>query len=156
MTEVIIQGFLGRDAVVRSTEKGSKFLSFTLGSNDFFNGEQKTQWFDCVWFDYNEKMVEYLKKGSGLNVVGMLDCEVDITEDGKAYIRRRVNVHYLTFSSTITKKDEEGTSQEAETPKVTKAATKSTKTPPSDEEISVGNSTKKFSAEADMNSDLPF
>ena len=46
MTEVIIQGFLGRDAVKRETEKGGKFLSFTVFSNDFVSGKQKEQWFD--------------------------------------------------------------------------------------------------------------
>ena len=45
MTEVFIQGFLGRDAAVRETEKGGKFLSFTVCSNDFVAGKQKEQWF---------------------------------------------------------------------------------------------------------------
>ena len=160
MTEVIIQGFLGRDAAVRETEKGGKFLSFTVCSNDFVAGKQKEQWFDCIWFDHNDKMVEYLKKGSCVNVIGTLDADIEKGEDGKSYIRRRVTVHFVTFASSNKSKDEtqKKTVEEAEqTVKATKQTVKTVKTPPVDEEISVGaTKSKKFSAEQDDASDLPF
>ena len=161
MTEVIIQGFLGRDAAVRETEKGGKFLSFTVCSNDFVAGKQKEQWFDCIWFDYNDKMVEYLKKGSCVNVVGTLDADIEKGDDGKSYIRRRVTVHFVTFASSSKAKEEaqQGAvvESEQEAP-VAKQTAKATKTPPADDEITVGvNKTKKFSVEEQNdNSDLPF
>jgi single-stranded DNA-binding protein len=160
MTEVIIQGFLGRDAAVRETEKGGKFLSFTVCSNDFVAGKQKEQWFDCIWFDHNDKMVEYLKKGSCVNVVGTLDADIEKGDDGKSYIRRRVTVHFVTFASSSKAKEEVQQENTAEPVKETapKEAVKATKTPPADDEITVGvNKTKKFSAEEQNdNSDLPF
>ena len=160
MTEVIIQGFLGRDAAVRETEKGGKFLSFTVCSNDFVAGKQKEQWFDCIWFDHNDKMVEYLKKGSCVNVVGTLDADIEKGDDGKSYIRRRVTVHFVTFASSSKTKDEaqQENTAEPETETVSKQTVKTTKTPPADDEITVGvNKTKKFSVEEQNdNSDLPF
>ncbi len=160
MTEVIIQGFLGRDAAVRETEKGGKFLSFTVCSNDFVAGKQKEQWFDCIWFDHNDKMVEYLKKGSCVNVVGTLDADIERGDDGKSYIRRRVTVHFVTFASSSKTKEEAQQENTAEPVKETvpKQTVKTTKTPPADDEITVGvNKTKKFSVEEQNdNSDLPF
>jgi single-stranded DNA-binding protein len=160
MTEVIIQGFLGRDAAVRETEKGGKFLSFTVCSNDFVAGKQKEQWFDCIWFDHNDKMVEYLKKGSCVNVVGGLDADIEKGDDGKSYIRRRVTVHFVTFAASSKAKEDAQQSAATEPEQevqVTKQTSKATKTPPADEEITVGVAkTKKFSAEEDNNSDLPF
>ena len=160
MTEVFIQGFLGRDSAVRETEKGGKFLSFTVCSNDFVAGKQKEQWFDCIWFDYNDKMVEYLKKGSCVNVVGTLDADIEKGDDGKSYIRRRVTVHFVTFAASSKAKEEAQQGAVAEPEQEATVATqtaKATKTPPADEEITVGATrTKKFSAEEDNNSDLPF
>ena len=138
---------------MRETEKGGKFLSFTVCSNDFVAGKQKEQWFDCIWFDHNDKMVEYLKKGSCVNVVGTLDADIEKGDDGKSYIRRRVTVHFVTFAASSKSKEEAQQEAVAE-PKQT---AKATKTPPADEEITVGvTKTKKFSAELDNNSDLPF
>ena len=99
MTEVFIQGFLGRDCTVQESANGSKFVSLVVGSNDFVKGVQKTQWFDCTQFNYNDKMVEHLKKGSAVNVIGQLDVENETGKDGVSYIRRRVTVHNLTFNS---------------------------------------------------------
>ena len=160
MTEVIIQGFLGRDAAVRETEKGGKFLSFTVCSNDFVAGKQKEQWFDCIWFDHNDKMVEYLKKGSCVNVVGTLDADIEKGDDGKSYSRRRVTVHFVTFAASSKAKEEtqqEAVAEPEQAVAAPKQTAKTTKTPPADEEITVGASkTKKFSVELDNNSDLPF
>ena len=156
MTEVIIQGFLGRDAAVRETEKGGKFLSFTVCSNDFVAGKQKEQWFDCIWFDHNDKMVDYLKKGSCVNVVGTLDADIEKGDDGKSYIRRRVTVHFVTFAASTKTKDEtvQETVQVAQP--TAKATVKATATPPSDEEISVNTAKKTLTVDDENNSDLPF
>lgn len=160
MTEVFIQGFLGRDAAVRETEKGGKFLSFTVCSNDFVAGKQKEQWFDCIWFDHNDKMVDYLKKGSCVNVVGTLDADIEKGDDGKSYIRRRVTVHFVTFAASTKTKDEAAQEPaQVEQPAAkaaTKPAAKSTPTPPSDEELSVGNAKKTLTVDDENNMDLPF
>ena len=107
MNSIFITGFLGRDSASRETAKGGKFLSFTVGCNDFVNGTEKTQWFDCIWFNYNTNIAEHLKKGSGVIVVGSLDVDLETAEDGKTYIRRKVNVHNVTFNSSGKKEDGE-------------------------------------------------
>ena len=156
MTEVIIQGFLGRDAAVRETEKGGKFLSFTVCSNDFVAGKQKEQWFDCIWFDHNDKMVDYLKKGSCVNVVGTLDADIEKSDDGKSYIRRRVTVHFVTFAASAKTKDETVQETVQVAHPAAKATVKATATPPSDEEISVNTAKKTLTVDDENNSDLPF
>lgn len=159
MTEIFLQGFLGRDAAVRETEKGSKFLSFTVCSNDFVAGKQKEQWFDCIWFDYNDKMSDYLKKGSGVNVVGTLDADLEKGEDGKTYIRRRVTVHFVSFSASGKNKEDATQVAEEAAPVASKPASskKTTVTPPADEEILVGVGKKQQQPQIEEdNSDLPF
>ena len=158
MTLITIQGNLGRDSVERDTEKGGKFLSFTVCSNDFIGGKQKEQWFDCTWFNYNANMVQYLKKGSNVIVSGSLDADLEVGADGNTYIRRRVNVHYVTFASNGKKDENSQTPQNVgQTEQVKKATTTSAVTPPSDEEVSVGNlPNKKVVKENVNNSDLPF
>lgn len=149
MTEVFIQGFLGRDCTVQESANGSKFLSLVVGSNDFVKGVQKTQWFDCTQFNYNDKMVEHLKKGSAVNVIGQLDVENETGKDGVSYIRRRVTVHNLTFNSSGSKPQGEET-KETTAPEKKKAVT-----PPSDAELNKKVTATKPEPVGDT-SDLPF
>lgn len=155
MTEVFIQGHLGKDAQAKETQKGNKFAVLAVGSTDFIGGEQKTQWFDCLWFDYNQKMMEHLKKGSGVNVVGALDVYLETGQNGTTYIRRRVFVHNITFNSngSRSKQDETNTNVSVGTRSV---GVKEVNTPPSDVEVAQAKPTQKFSAVADDESDLPF
>ena len=141
MTEVFIQGFLGRDCTIQEGSNGTKFLSIAVGSSDFVKGTQKTQWFDCVWFGYNEKMVEYLKKGANVIAVGQLDVEMETGKDGATYIRRRVNVHSLSFVHTSNKQQgEDGETKQVQT--APQQTTKTVPTPPSDDEINVTSGKK--------------
>lgn len=160
MTEVIIQGFLGRDAATHEIEKGGRFLSFTVCSNEYVAGKQKDQWFDCVWFDFNDKMAEYLKKGSCVNVVGSLDADLEVGRDGKSYIRRKVTVHHVAFASSSKSKDEAAQTQdEKQTAQEKTGSEVSTDTvPPSDSELSTGSKKQKkvFASEDLTNNDLPF
>ena len=157
MTEVFIQGFLGRDCTIQEGANGTRFLSIAVGSSDFVKGTQKTQWFDCVWFGYNEKMVEYLKKGANVIAVGQLDVEIETGKDGATYIRRRVNVHSLSFVHTSNK--QQGEDGEAKPTQTTTQTTRTTATPPSDDEINVTSSKKPVATKPEPigdDSDLPF
>lgn len=100
MVRVEIIGNLGRDSAVIESKNGGKFLTLTVAAREFVGGEEKTQWFDCVWFNYNEKMVPFLKKGSGIYVAGTLHVENEIGNDGATYLRRKVSADYVTFNST--------------------------------------------------------
>lgn len=157
MNSIFITGFLGRDSASRETAKGGKFLSFTVGSNDFVNGNEKTQWFDCIWFNYNTNMAEHLKKGASVVVVGSLDVDLETADDGKTYIRRKVNVHNVTFNSSGKKEEGEAAPEKPATKTQPDAPSpKKTSTPPADEELVVTTEKKKFEAEESTNSDLPF
>ena len=72
----VFEAFLGRDAVIRETQKGGKFLSFPVCINIYSNGEDKAQWYDVTWFNFNENIAQHLKKGSCVDFFGNIESEV--------------------------------------------------------------------------------
>ena len=151
MTEVFIQGFLGRDCLLRETKDGVKFATFPVCSNEFISGKEKTQWFDCMWYEYNPKLAEYLKKGYGVNVIGTLDVYTEEGEDKKVYVRRRVIVHHVTFALSPKSKDDRGQDKAAK-PQVQHEEV--VDVAPVD--VASGVNTAKFDQPADIDSELPF
>ncbi|MCX7383918.1 MAG: single-stranded DNA-binding protein [Alphaproteobacteria bacterium] len=81
VNKVILVGRLGKDPEVRSTQAGSKIVSFTLATSETWNdrasGERKerTEWHRIVIF--NDKLGEiaekYLRKGRSVYVEGALE-----------------------------------------------------------------------------------
>jgi len=148
---------MGRDAAVRETKNGNKFVSLTVGVNGRVNGIDKSSWYDIMWFNYSENMVQHLKKGSSVIVTGELDADIEVGSDGVARCRRNVMADSVTFNST-NKQQQDGDATQAASKKTTTPTTKkNTPEPPSDEEISVVSkpATKKIEVESD-DSELPF
>ena len=98
MNKFLIEGRLGKDAEVRESN-GSKFLSLTVAENQFVDKEKKTFWYDVICFNYNEKLVQYYKKGSVLFVTGQLTTDVETGKDGVARCRRKIVADALDFLS---------------------------------------------------------
>ncbi len=71
MNGVIIAGHLGVDAEVRYTPDGQKIVSFRMATNIRKKGQDKTIWWNVtIWGDRFDRIVPYLKKGSGVIVWG--------------------------------------------------------------------------------------
>lgn len=98
MNKIMIIGNLGKDAEVRETANGSKFISFSIADNEFFKGERRTYWYDVMSFNFNEKMLQYYKKGSSLVVTGTLVCDMEVGKDGVARCRRSLTADSIEFS----------------------------------------------------------
>ena len=109
MNKFILEGRLGRDAEVRETANGGKFLSLTVVENVFVNNEKKPYWYDVSCFNYNEKLVQYYKKGSLLFLTGQLTCDLVTRKDGTQDIRRSVKADSIDFPESGKSKDENET-----------------------------------------------
>lgn len=113
MNKFILEGRLGRDAEIRETANGGKFLSLTVVENVFENNEKKPYWYDVSCFNYNEKLVQYYKKGSLLFLTGQLTCNLVTRKDGAQDIRRSIKADSIDFPESGKSKDENETSASA-------------------------------------------
>ena len=100
MEKITLIGRLGRDASVKETQQGTRFLTFTMAGDAFVRGENRTHWYDITSFDPNryKNMLKYLTKGSSVTVVGDLDADLDEGRDGVTRIRRRVSADSIQFT----------------------------------------------------------
>ena len=102
MEKITLIGRLGRDASVKETQQGTKFLTFTMACDAYVRGENRTHWYDVTSFDPNryKNMLKYLTKGSSVTVVGDLDADIEEGRDGVVRCRRRVSADSVQFTPT--------------------------------------------------------
>lgn len=85
MINVNFIGRLGRDAEVHSAQNGGQFISMNVAT-DVFNPQTKQN--DTIWLrvtdgsDRTMKMLQYLKKGTMLNIVGELRTSIYNGQNG--------------------------------------------------------------------------
>lgn len=113
MNKVFIEGRLGRNAEVRETTNGKKFVRFTVAVN-WRKGKDKddrTTWYDVTSFNpsYTGNLVQYLKSGSPVIVVGDLEPEMNEGKDGRMYMNLSVRANSIEFPRLANKKDENNT-----------------------------------------------
>ena len=84
MTIVHLAGHLGADPEVRTTPSGQKVTTFRLAVNSRKGKEDVTVWWKVtIWGDQFDRMMPYIKKGSGLMIVGeMSPPELYVDRDG--------------------------------------------------------------------------
>lgn len=93
---VNVVGRLGKDAEVINGQKG-QFLSFSLATDEFKNGERGTTWLRVN--SNNVKMAEWLKKGKMVNVIGTETVRTYQDKNGSTQVARDVNAVSLEFVS---------------------------------------------------------
>ena len=92
MNTICLLGRLVRDPETRYTQSGKAVANFTLAVNRQFDRD-KTDFINCAaWGKTAEVIVQYLRKGNQLGVVGELNID---NIDGKYYTK--VNVRNITF-----------------------------------------------------------
>ena len=73
VNKIILVGNLGRDPELRVGQSGASFCRFSLAVTEKYNGEDRTEWFNCVAFSKLAEVVsKYLKKGRQVYVEGRL------------------------------------------------------------------------------------
>jgi single-strand DNA-binding protein len=79
INRVEIQGFLGRDAEVKSFESGRKLVNLRVATNEsYMNGKGEwvtsTTWHNVsMWMNKKDEELDFLKKGTMIAVTGKLN-----------------------------------------------------------------------------------
>ena len=101
MINVEFIGRLGADSEIRETKNGKKMVSFRVATDDFNGGERTTTWVNVMWTsDRAIKMQEYLKKGSHVDVRGVLRTSLYKTKAGESAISHDVFADRVDFVSS--------------------------------------------------------
>ena len=100
MMYVSINGRLGADAEIKTSQKGNQFLSMRVASNDFVGGEKITTWVNVLWSGERAlKMAEYMKKGSSIIVHGVPKFSTYNTKNGETAVSVDVFADRVDFDS---------------------------------------------------------
>jgi single-strand DNA-binding protein len=94
VNKVEIQGFLGKDAVVRTFESGRTLINMSVATSESYQNQANewvtnTIWHNIVlWKNKSEEQYDFLKKGKKIAVVGKLN--------NRKYTDKEGNVKYIT------------------------------------------------------------
>jgi single-strand DNA-binding protein len=97
---VHLAGHLGKDPETRFTPSGQKVTTFTIATNHRKGKEDITIWVRVtVWGDRFDKMLSYLKKGSGVVVTGRMNPPSSYTDkEGRTQVSLEVTAEMIEFS----------------------------------------------------------
>lgn len=99
MNYVQVAGHVGKDPEVRFTPDGKKVTTFSVATNKKKKGQDITIWYRVtVWGDQFEKLMPYIKKGSGVVVVGDLEARLYTDKEGRPQISLEVSAWNIGFS----------------------------------------------------------
>lgn len=99
MQKIFIMGRLVKDAVTRATSNGRTFASFSVAVNTKINGDE-TFYYDVIWFNYSEKMLSYLTRGTPVIVNGDFSAKNEVSSaNGQTYLRLRIFADSVSFPS---------------------------------------------------------
>jgi len=97
-TIIHVMGRLGKDPETRVTASGQKVTSFSVASNTRRQGEDHTVWYRVTVFGERlDKMMSFLKKGSGVHVVGTFDARTYQDKEGKTQVSLEVIAEHISF-----------------------------------------------------------
>lgn len=107
MKQITIDGRLGKDAVLGTTQNGRQYLRFSLANSTYSKNEgEKTEWFDVTTYD--DFTIKYrqnvLKKGSYVIVTGTWKSETSV-KDSKVWLNHYVNATDINVPNLGTKKE---------------------------------------------------
>ena len=100
MNLIHIAGHLGADPEVRFTSSGQKVTTFRVAARVRRGGADETIWWRVtVWGEQYDKMIAYLKKGSGIMVVGEMNKpEIFTDREGRPQVSVSVTAVHIMFS----------------------------------------------------------
>ena len=156
MKTLIVDGRLGRDAEIKTTKGGTKYVKFTMANNEFEHGEVVTTWYDVVTYsDFTiEHQANILKTGTFVQVVGTPSEDVNQSKDGRCFLNHSIMAINIDIPSFKKKSEDE---QEVST---YTASTKQTKTVIEEKQVEVKEEPKInvgiVTDEGESDDDLPF
>lgn len=94
MNSISIDGRLGKDPEPKTLPSGKTVVNFSIAHNQ---SKENTDWFDCTAWDRSaEFIVQYFRKGDGINVEGSLRKEY-WDKDGEKREKVIINVGRVSF-----------------------------------------------------------
>jgi len=97
---VHVAGHLGKDPETRFTANGQKVTTFSLAVNQRKGKEDVTVWVRVtIWGDRFDKMLSFIKKGSGLIVTGKLNPPTTyVDKEGRTQVALELTAEMVEFS----------------------------------------------------------
>lgn len=82
MIKTFLTGRLGKDAVVNTLESGKKVINYSVAVTIGYGDNASTLWVDCSQWSEKTGLVEYLKRGTQVAVMGEPSIRVYNKNDG--------------------------------------------------------------------------
>ncbi|HSK94600.1 MAG TPA: single-stranded DNA-binding protein [Candidatus Angelobacter sp.] len=106
MNKVMLVGRLTRDPELRSLPSGKKVATFTVATNEYRGGGQRTEYHPCVaWDRLAEICGQFLSKGQLVDVEGRLQTRQWDDDAGKRHWKTEVVAASLEMLSGRSKKE---------------------------------------------------
>lgn len=98
MINVNFMGRLGADAELKTSKGGKQFVSMRIATDEFKNGERGTTWINVSYYaEKGTKMLEFLKKGSAVSVIGVETVGTYQSKNGETMVSRDVIADRVDF-----------------------------------------------------------
>ena len=99
MNLVILHGNVGKDFELKKTANDVPFVNLTIATNEYSNGEKKTEWHNVtLWQKNAENAAKYLTKGSSVIIEGKLQTRQWEDKDGN----KRYTTEIIGFKMEFT------------------------------------------------------
>lgn len=98
-SELSILGNLGKDAEISyMPQSGDPVISFSICANEYSRSGEKQNWYNVSLFGSSEKILEHLKKGTGLFLKGRLNAKPWTGDDGTPRVNLNVYTNRVEFT----------------------------------------------------------
>jgi single-strand DNA-binding protein len=98
-SELTILGNLGKDAEISyMPQSGDAVISFSICANEYSRSGEKQNWYNVSLFGSSEKILEHLKKGTGLFLKGRLNAKPWTGDDGTPRVNLNVYTNKVEFT----------------------------------------------------------
>ena len=106
MKILTIDGRLGRNAELKTTSGGTKYIKFTIANNEYERGETITNWYDVITYsDFTiEHQLNLLTSGTYVIISGIPKETVNV-KDGRVYLNLSINALKIDIPSFKKKED---------------------------------------------------
>jgi len=107
LNHIQIIGRVGQTPELKTSQSGNKFYTLSVVSNSKKNGEECSTWYRCTIFNYSQKFMEYVKKGSAVIINGVLQIpSIYEAKDGTSKVSLDIIVSSINFNPFSSKKEE--------------------------------------------------
>ena len=115
MREFSVTGNLGADAEVLTDRNGGNFIRFRLANHEFGDAENETRWYDVTMFSV-PRISSFLKKGTGVRVVGDYKDSIYQSDKYGAQINRNITAYKIDFWNSGKREEQDGNAQASAQP----------------------------------------